>query len=346
MEEKKPLLIMVNWKEHGKWDLLRDLREVLNNVDILQPITAEFFQIGKRWKLNLYLSEFYLPFLALFYIRKYYVIISWSMRLGTIYGIINRSCKILKGPKHVIYDFHLNLDRKDIRYKFKILITKLALKGIDYFLTTSKDEERIYSKMFSIPRNKIRFFPISAPKYFFEFHAEIGNYIFSYGNSDRDYTTLIHAVAGLPIKLLILTQAYKPNFRLPENVEIITKPHYGSELIKLILGSKLVVLPLVASNVSAGQTALLESMALGRTVVVTENMATKEYGIDGETLFFYKAGDVQQLRSIIEKLYRDEETLKRVGQNAKEESFKYPLIRVNIMCELFRELVKEEYNES
>lgn len=338
MQNRKKLLLVINWKEEGKWDLLKDLKKVLRNVDVIQPFSATFFQRGKRRKLNIYLSEFYLPLTALLKSHKYNVIISWSMRIGIIYGLLNRMFRLSQKAKHIIYDFHVNLDRKDLLYRVKLFITKVAVKGIDFFLTTSTAEEKIYSSMFGIPEKRIKFFPIAAPKHFFDYSRELGSYIFSYGNSDRDYDTLVEAVKNLSVELIILSQTYIPKSRLPKNVQIITKPHYGIDLINLILGSRMVVLPLVSANVSAGQTALLESMALGRTVIVTRNMATEEYGEHGKSLFFYEAGNVKQLRDIINSLYHNSQLLEEIGKKARESICNIPEIRTKILHQIYHKL--------
>ncbi|MCX7822559.1 MAG: glycosyltransferase [Syntrophobacterales bacterium] len=260
--------------------------------------------------------------------------------MGIIYGLLNRlfgNCSTR--AKHVIYDFHLNLGRDDVPYRFKLMLTRFASRGIDFFLTTSRDEERIYSEMFRIQTQRIRFFPIFAPMHFSNYSEDLGDYIFSYGNSDRDYDTLVEAVRELPIRVIILSQSYRPTVSLPRNVSLITKPCLGTELIKMVLGSRMVVLPLIAHNVSAGQTALLESMALGRTVIVTENFATKEYGIHGESLFFYEAKNIKQLRELIEGLFDDLQTLRRVGEEARRAAAQFPEICLRVFQEVCERLV-------
>lgn len=335
MKETKRVLLIINWKEEGKWDLYRDLRACIPSLHILQPCKWSLFQKGLMKKINLYLAEFYLPLMAACICNRYDIIVSWTMRIGTLFGIIKMMFGSLISSKHVIYDFHINHERTDLLYSIKLFLTKAATKGIDYFLTTSTKEEILYSEMFNIPRTRIKFFPIAPPKYFFDHSSEVGNYIFSYGNSDRDYDTLVKAVDGLPFKLVILSQAYVPKRPLPKNIVIITQPHYGIDLVKLILGSRMVVLPLVSYNVSAGQTAFLESMALGRTVIIAENMATVEYAVNGESAFFYKAGDSNQLRELIKNLFPDVERLRSVGKNAKEIVSKLPKLRVDILRKLF-----------
>jgi hypothetical protein len=64
MKETKRVLLIINWKEEGKWDLYRDLRACIPSLHILQPCKWSLFQKGLMKKINLYLAEFYLPLMA------------------------------------------------------------------------------------------------------------------------------------------------------------------------------------------------------------------------------------------------------------------------------------------
>ncbi|MFH0994395.1 MAG: glycosyltransferase [Pseudomonadota bacterium] len=304
---------MINWKERGKWGLYSSLVKHFQQVDILQPY---LFNARKRLitdRITILLSEFYLPFIILFKRNRYDAVFSWSMRMGIIYGVLNRVFR-RRNTAHVIYDFHINLTRTDLIYRLRLLLLKIAIPGIDYFLTTSEEEKLLYSSIFSIRPSKIRFFPMGPPRHYLnKFLFKNKGYILAYGNSDRDYDTLIKSIEGINEQVIILTQAYTPPSHIPPNVKVMTRRREGIDLIQLIASARLVVLPLKDASVSSGQTAMLEAMALGRPLIVTSNMATREYAVNKKTALFYEAGNWQQLKESIQLILDNPDFAEEIG---------------------------------
>ncbi|MGD0399075.1 MAG: glycosyltransferase [Syntrophobacteraceae bacterium] len=309
------ILFVGNWIEEGKWPLYRAAANRTSEAHYFCAIPMK----GSLRKLSILLSEFYLPVAALIKKDKYDVIASWTMRMGIVYGIMNRLFGSPSSPKHIIHDFHINLIRKDFFYGLRHMLLRFALPGIDFFLCTSTREEEIYSKMFGISRERIRFYPMAAPSdCLCNYQFEPKDYIFSYGNSDRDYDTLIKAVADSDIKLVILSQSYSPQSPLPPNVTLITEGRYGMDLIALIVPARLIVLPTNYMMVSAAQSAMLESLALGRPLVVSANLATVEYADHLKTAVFFKPGDAAALAESIRFLLDNPAFAEAMGQRARE----------------------------
>ncbi|MFZ0945908.1 MAG: glycosyltransferase family 4 protein [Syntrophobacteraceae bacterium] len=309
------VLFVVNWIEEGKWPLYR---AVANRTSVAHYISSLPMK-GSLRKPSILLSEFYLPCVALLKKNKYDIVATWSMRMGVVYGILNRLFGSPSSPRHITHDFHINLNRKDFFYRLRLMLVRFALPGIDFFLCTSTREEEIYSKMFGISRERIRFYPMSSPlDYFCNYRFEPKDYILSYGNSDRDYDTLIKAVADSDIKLVILSQSYRPQSPFPPNVTLITEGHYGMDLIGLIVPARLVVLPTKYMMISAAQLAMLESLALGRPLVVSANLATVEYADHLKTAVFFKPGDAAALAESIRFLLDNPAFAEAMGQRARE----------------------------
>ncbi len=331
------ILWMVNWRERGAWNLYRTLKQTFS-VDVIQPYGFGFWSAGRPWTMSVYWSEFYLPLMAIALSGRYDCVLSWSMRLGVNFGILKAMLK-KKHPKHIFYDFHLNLARKSLFYRWKKLLCHRALRGTDHVLTTSTREELLYSAMFRLNRKKITFFPIAAPMECLNSSPyNVKDYVFSYGNSDRDYDTLINAFRGLPYRLYILTQSYQPPQNLPENVHVLKKKRVGKDLMDLIGAARLVVIPLQQGDVAAGQTAMLESMAMGRPVIITENFATVEYAKHGETAFFCPPRDQECLRRLIRNLWQDSIYAERVGQAARRAVMPLSQRQVDLLSQILLSL--------
>jgi glycosyltransferase involved in cell wall biosynthesis len=318
---KLKLLILVNWKERG--DFLRLRRIEVRKADVLQPLFFEH-PAASRWNnLSRYLSEFYVPVRAMFLRNRYDVVISWQMRIGVCYGILKRIVHSRKSPLHIIQDFHIDLTQTRRFYGFNLALLKLAVPGIDYFFCTSTEEEDIYSRMFDIPRDRIYFLPlVEAASSFEEPHRPIKDHIFSYGKSDRDFDTLVRSAAATNMETYILSQKYRPTVPVPENVHIMRDFMSGREMIEWISSSRIVVLPLMDYRISAGQISMLEVMALARPLIITRNMATKEYAVHGQSALFFEAGNDRELSKHIQYLWENREKAEEIGRQAREAASK------------------------
>ncbi|MFH0994402.1 MAG: glycosyltransferase [Pseudomonadota bacterium] len=332
---RQKLLILVNWQEKGKWHFLHLLKNKVQHVDILQPLSLKHTINSRFTYISNYLSEFYVPILALIRRNHYDVIVSWQMRIGICYGILKRILHVKKPPFHIIQDFHIDLTQTRWLYRLQIALLKLAIPGIDYFCCTSTEEEAIYSQMFGISRCRIKFLPLIESQSSFEAPSRSRqDYIFSYGKSDRDFDTLIQAVARLSIPTYILSAKYKPQVSVPENVCIIRDFISNNDMIQWIASSRIMVLPLKDYRISAGQISMLEVMALARPLIITENMATKEYAIHRQTALFYSAGDIKELTGHIRYLWDHPEVAEHIGQRARESALKLNDNRMTVFCTL------------
>jgi len=329
------LLILVNWQEKGKWLFPHFLKNKVQHVDILQPVSLKHTINCRFTYISNYLSEFYVPIMALIRRNHYDVIVSWQMRIGICYGILKRIIHAKKMPLHIIQDFHIDLTQTRWLYRFQIALLKLAIPGIDYFCCTSTEEEAIYSQMFSISHSRINFLPLVESRSSFEAPSRsMQDYIFSYGKSDRDFDTLIRSVSRLNIQIYILSAKYKPQVPVPENVCIIRDFISNKEMIQWIASSRIVVLPLNDYRISAGQISMLEVMALARPLIITENMATKEYAIHRQTALFYSAGDVKELTGHIQYLWDHPKVAENIGQKARESALKLNDKRMTVFNKL------------
>jgi len=332
---KLKLLILINWKEEGEWTFLHFLKKMVPSIDILQPFSLKMAVIRRLTHISNYLSDFYVPILALIQRKHFDVTISWQMRLGICYGILKRVVHCNKPTVHIIQDFHIDLTQTRWPYLLQIALMKLAIPGIDYFFCTSTEEEKIYSQMFGIDRNQIVFLPLIAPlSYFEEPDRPKKDYIFSYGKSDRDFDVLIRAAAHLNIKTYILSRKYQPHIPLSENVFILRDPISEKELIEWITASRMVVFPLKDYRISAGQISMIEVMALARPLIITENMATKEYAVHRHSALFFKAGDDKELADQIQYLWNHREFAEQIGQQARQAALKLNDNRMTIFSNM------------
>ncbi|HOV88081.1 MAG TPA: glycosyltransferase family 4 protein [Syntrophobacteraceae bacterium] len=336
----KRLLLLINWEEEGRWDLYRSIRDRWKRVIILQPYRVPCPGYGTFNRFSTWASEMYLPFLALCKRRQADVVVSWSMRMGVCYGILNRLFPGGNRCRHVLYDFHINLRKKGAGYRRKLRLLRFALGGIDFFLCTSNREADLYSHLFRVPRERIRFFPMTPPRHYLDaYDFPRKDYVLSYGNSDRDYDSLVTAAKESGLPTVILTQTYRFFSPLPSNVRVIRERTVGLDLIRLIASARLVVLPLRDAMVSAGQTAMLETMALGRPLIVSANPATAEYAQHGRDALFFEPGDARALKERMLFLWEHPGEAERLGARARESALEFPNRQVAVFLDTLENLL-------
>lgn len=177
-----------------------------------------------------------------------------------------------------------------------------------------------YCREFQLPADNIVVVPYKAnhSKYEPERPLMRGDYVFSGGNSDRDYRTLLQAVEGLEIPLVVSTtlRGLTRGLSTPPNVILIRaeEPHFR----RLMAAARLVVVPLTAGRLRlAGVASFLNAMWHGRPVICADDVAASEYiesGIDGIVV---GPGDVAALRDAIRNLWEDRPKAEAMGQAAQ-----------------------------
>ena len=146
--------------------------------------------------------------------------------------------------------------------------------------------------------------------------------VFAAGAERRDYRTLVEAAAGLDIAFRIsasgpLAEAIGPN-QAPANVSILPRRVSYAEIKALYDSARLIVVPLFPSTYAAGVNGILEGMAMGKPLVVSDSVGIAEYVKDGETGRVVPAGDPAALRAAIEDLWSDPERCAEIGRRNRD----------------------------
>ncbi len=146
--------------------------------------------------------------------------------------------------------------------------------------------------------------------------------IFVPGGACRDDGTVEKAVQDLGVCLKRF-QVHPDKDRKAEKSElgraIILKrfnaPYddYMSECVS----SDIVVISVENGDKPVGLTSLLECMALGRPVIMTNGMSSSDYVVDGETALLFNEGDWQGLRDKIQFLLDNPAKAQELGRAAK-----------------------------
>jgi glycosyltransferase involved in cell wall biosynthesis len=146
--------------------------------------------------------------------------------------------------------------------------------------------------------------------------------ICSAGLERRDYPTLMQAVEGLDVEVVIAAASpwskqedSSAAHTLPANVQIRRLDLY--DLRQLYAESAFVVMPLVEVDFQAGITTILEAMSMALPVVCTRTTGQTDTIRDGETGVYVAPGNARALRAAIERLLASEDDAGRLGANAR-----------------------------
>ena len=150
------------------------------------------------------------------------------------------------------------------------------------------------------------------------------DFLMANGGSNRDYPLLIEAFKKLPITLKIFgrldeTKSYK--YELPKNVIINNKIVPGlSSVAKLreeYYNCLAVAIPLKKSlDTATGGTVMLEAIAMGKPLLVTNNKAFF-FDVEREKVGFkIDFGDVEGWRQAVQYLVNHPEEVKEMGERA------------------------------
>jgi len=147
--------------------------------------------------------------------------------------------------------------------------------------------------------------------------------ICSVGLEFRDYPTLMAAVQGLDVQVILAAASpwskrsdSTAGQEIPPNV--IVRRFSQFELRQIYHHSRFVVMPLYPVEFQAGVTAILEAMAMGKAVICTQTPGQTDVVVDGQTGLYVPAQNPQALREAIQYLLDHPDEAARMGANGRK----------------------------
>lgn len=328
----KKLLVLVNWDVHradsisfqdlqspnklvpnSKYWFFRHWPDKDIRVDVIDYSKLPVFHNIEKNLLRFYVVQ---ALKALQRLGKYDLIISHGSQSAIFLAFI-RSVFDIKNPPHVIIDVGcLNGGR---RKRPELSIFQFAMKSVTGLIYHASSQKEHYDKYFPLLAKKAFFVPFGVDTEFFKpLNVVQEDYILSIGYKFRDWLTLINAFAQINTKTSLKIVGPKGlNINLPDNVLI--QPYVPINILKeLIAKSKFVVLPLIDLPYAHGQMTLLQSMAMGKSVIVTKVPSTIDYINDGEDALFVKLNDTIDMKNKIEFLLNHPDEIAKMGKNARK----------------------------
>jgi glycosyltransferase involved in cell wall biosynthesis len=252
--------------------------------------------------------------------RQYEVIVTDGEQVGLPLALLSRVFG-RGAARHMMIVHILSTSKKSrlIRY------AHLANLIDRYVVYCSWQHDFICEKL-SVPSERVMLSTFMVDTAFFDpslVDVEPNRLICSAGLERRDYPTLMEAVEGLDVQLVIAAASpwsrwsdSSSGTSLPSNVEIRKLSLF--ELRKLYAESRFVIMPLEEVEFQAGITTILEAMSMGRPVICTRTSGQTDTVIDGETGRYVAPADHAALRRAICTLLNDGVSAEQWGDRARE----------------------------
>ncbi len=264
-------------------------------------------------------SDLYLAFEGMLRSRDYQMVLAMSERVGIPFAGLHR---FINRRKPFMMMFMCWSWRQEL------VITRLGLfKSADVIVVLCNSLRDHMIRLGADP-SRVRVVPLGIDNVFYAPQPRIAKrpgFIMSVGESrTRDYVTLMQAVDGLPVELLMAASGSwyaREKDRIeysgvPANVTVVR--HLPPvELRNYYAQANFVVLPVVPSVASFGGTAALEAYSMGIPVIANRSPGLMDYVIDGETGILVEPGDKAALREAIEYLITNPDEARRMGRNAR-----------------------------
>jgi len=204
------------------------------------------------------------------------------------------------------------------------------LRSVDRFVCYGYEERKKLLNLFQLPPSRVHFVPFGTDVAYFRTGTERPprpedmrpqtDAVLSVGmDAQRDWALLFRAAQRLPCRFEIVSNlAYSRDLEPPANVTL-HPPMPVHEVRSCYERAPFVVLPVKENTYSAGTITLLQCMAMGKAVIVSQTGAIRGgYNLaHKDNCWLVRPGSVEDLTEAIRMLYNHPELRSEIGQRAR-----------------------------
>lgn len=270
-------------------------------------------------------------------IHKYDVINVHNPSFYFIIPLILRKLKIIDSKIVFVAHGLVSIEKQSQRYDYPsryFLYQRICLFWSDHIIAVSDILKSVIMKEYDIIANKISVIHNGVEQNFFAIEQisfeDTSQYILFVGEITKmkGLDFLLNALQQLDDFHLVLvgketaylSELEKKYYTLFESGKVTFLGQMDQKMLSLTY-SNAKFLVLLSTYDSYGMV-VLEAMAAGKPVVISENVGAKEIIENGKEGFVIPLNDVDYLVSVLKYLLNDEEATKRMGQLAKQKALK------------------------
>jgi glycosyltransferase involved in cell wall biosynthesis len=208
--------------------------------------------------------------------------------------------------------------------RWKGRIAGLILRRVDKFIVHSRGEIDHYASWLGVDREKFSFVYLQRGN-FSRPRSRTGSekYILSMGSANRDYRTLLKAVEGLSVPLVIVSKKSElRDLEMHSNVRMLSGLN-NDECRSLLAGAVMNVVPLRDVETAAGQVTLVTSLRMGVATIVSRGVGSIDYVDHGKTGILVEPASVPELKNAILQLWNDQQLRENIALAGKRKAQLY-----------------------
>lgn len=272
--------------------------------------------MGKRWAYNLTGA---LAALRMFAKRRNCQgIVTDGGSSGMLFAWLQALCPWGRKP-HVLIDCLWEMPPSRLRAWFKGLRIRWAARSANRFVVWASHEVEDFARAFGLPMRQLKYVPFHHTLHDYDYEIREDGYLFSGGNSDRDYRTLVQAVrsVNVPVWLALTQRELLEGVPLPPHVRVKATTPDGFR--QAMAAAKLIVVPLRKGTLrSGGQQTCLNAMLLGKPTIAVGRRWAVDFITDGEDGLIVDYEDIQGLRTAIQWVLDHPEAARMMGERARK----------------------------
>jgi glycosyltransferase involved in cell wall biosynthesis len=253
--------------------------------------------------------------------RQHEVVFTDSERVGMLYALLTRFSR--GNPRHIMIGHRMSAGKK-------VLVHRLLglRRRIDHVVLYSSRQRDVVVDRLGYRPDQVTVVPFMVDTEFWRPEQVVVNerprpMICSAGQELRDYPTLVAAVNGLDIDVVLAAASpwskradTSTGIEIPANVTVTRLTPF--DLRQLYADATLVVVPIEETDFQAGITTILEAMSMSRAVVCTKTEGQTDTIVDGETGLYVPPHDVAALRAALTNLLADPAQAARLAAAGRE----------------------------
>ena len=248
---------------------------------------------------------------------------------GTLDGLTYAFLQKLRGPRrpinvmHDCYWYGGNWLRR--------AWMRSCLRLVDCCVVWASVERTRYANAYGVSQNKFAFVRHHHTLKRYQFEVGDDGYIFTGGDSDRDYGPLLEAIRDLPVPCVMATRRPQllTGLQVPANVRVVSAT--PAEFRQLMARSRMVVVPMRANLLrTGGQQTFLNAMYMSKPAILTDPEGGVDYIQHGKTGLLVPHGDAEALRNAIQYLWEHPEDARVMGERGQEAAVPLTTERCNV----------------
>ena len=251
--------------------------------------------------------------------NRYQAIVTDGEQIGLPLAALLKFLGFGRRPRHLMIVHIISVRKK------MLFLDRLGVQShIDRFLAYATWQQQFIQHRWNIPAERALFTPFMVDSAFFAPERVTRNptprpRICAVGLERRDYPTLLRAVDGLDVDVVIAAASpwskrsdSTQGQSIPQNVTVRKFTQF--ELRQLYADCQFLVMPLENVEFQAGVTAILEAMSMERAVLCSRTPGQTDIIIDGENGHYVSPDDPIALRAAIEHLIEHPEATQQLGK--------------------------------